>query len=105
VNVLFDKVISIIISNNKKKFLFQIIIYIEFFENLTNYAYSGVKSTALTAQCSERTAQLARPKSTPVGYMSAYDLPRAVPESALHAHISKRIDELAKPRHNKGTYV
>ncbi len=37
--------------------------------------------------------------------MNPYDLPRAVPESALHAHLSKRIDELAKPRHNTETYI
>jgi len=72
---------------------------------LTNYAYSGVKSTALIAQCSERSTQLARPKATPIGYIDAYELPRTVPESALRARLSKRIDELAKPRHNKDTYV
>jgi len=72
---------------------------------LTNYAYSGVKRTALTAQCSGRSAQLAQPKGTPIGYRDAYELPRPVPESALRAPLSKRIDELAKPRHNKDTYV
>ncbi len=89
----------------KKLFLFEKFIYIEFFDNITNYAYSGVKSTALKAECSQRLAKLARPKGTPVGYVNAYDLPRAVPESALRAHLSKRIDELAKPRHNKLTYT
>lgn len=80
-------------------------IFIELFDNRTNYAYSGVKSAALTAECSIRTAKLARPKPAPVGFTPAYDLPRAVPESALRARLSKRIEELAKPKHNKLTYT
>lgn len=58
----------------------------------------------MTASCSERLTNLSRAKSTPVGYKYAYDLPRAVPEGALRAHLSKRNDELAKPRHNRETY-
>ncbi|CAF4819666.1 unnamed protein product, partial [Rotaria sp. Silwood2] len=77
----------------------------EFFDNFTNYAYSGVKSTALTAQCSERLVTLARPKKNPAGFMSGYILPRDVPESALQAHLSDRVEALAKPRHNKNTYT
>jgi hypothetical protein len=72
---------------------------------LTNYAYSGVKPTALKIQCSDRLAQLARSKPIPIRYRFAYDLPRAVPESALHAHLSKRTDQLAKPRYNKDFYI
>ena len=87
-----------------KTFLFKFF-SLEFFDNLTNYAYSGVKYTALTAQCSERLSKLARPKKTPVGYTDAYELPRDVPESALRTHPSKRIEILAKPRHNRLTYT
>jgi hypothetical protein len=60
-----------------------------------------VKTTALTAQCSERLAALARPKKTPVGYRDGYILPKDVPQSALQAHITDRIDTLAKPRYTK----
>ncbi|CAF0794282.1 unnamed protein product [Rotaria sordida] len=77
----------------------------EFFDNFTNYAYSGVKPTALAAECSNRLIILARPKKTPAGFMSGYILPRDVPEGALRAHITGRIEELAKPRHNKNTYM
>ena len=35
---------------------------LEIFDNVHNYAYSGVTSTALTARCSDRLAALARPK-------------------------------------------
>ena len=46
---------------------------------MTNYAYSGVKPTALTAQCSERLATLARPKNKPTNYIDAI-LPKTVSE-------------------------
>jgi hypothetical protein len=64
-----------------------------------------VKSSALTVQCSERVAALARPKKIPFGYIDGCVLPKDVPESALRAHISNRIDALAKPRYNKNTYM
>lgn len=66
---------------------------------MTNYAYSGVKPTALTAQCSERLATLARPKNKPTNYINAI-LPKTVSEQALPLHRSDRISNLAKPRHN-----
>lgn len=77
-----------------------IVFLLEFFDNVTNYAYSGVKPTALTAECSDRLTALAKPKPTPKGYIEAYLLPKSVSEQALNNHISDRIAELAKPRQN-----
>ncbi|CAF1245950.1 unnamed protein product [Rotaria sordida] len=70
----------------------------EFFDNITNYAYSGVKPAALTARYSQRLAKLAQPKTTPTGYKDAYILPKAVSEQALSVQATDRICELAKPR-------
>lgn len=64
-----------------------------------------MKPTALTTECSEHVKSLARPKKVSPHYLYAYELPRAVPEGALRACLSKRIEELAKPRHNKLTYT
>ena len=59
----------------------------------------------MKAECSERLSTLAQPKKLVAGYLSAYVLPREVPESALQAHLTSRIEMLAKPRHNKDTYA
>ena len=40
------------------------IISIEFFDNITNYAYSGVPPGALAARCSEHLEELAQPRRT-----------------------------------------
>ncbi|CAF1206776.1 unnamed protein product [Rotaria magnacalcarata] len=77
----------------------------EFFDNFTNYAYSGVKAGALTAQCSERLTELARPKKKPVNSMNGEKTPHEVPQSALQAHITDRIEALAKPRYNKHIHM
>lgn len=77
------------------------VFHIEFFDNVHNYAYSGVKSTALTAACSGRLAELARPRKKPFEYLNKFKDPTAVAESALQAHITDRIEELAKPRQSK----
>ncbi|CAF2824103.1 unnamed protein product [Rotaria sp. Silwood2] len=72
----------------------------EVFDNITNYAYSGVKSAALTARYSDHLAKLSQPKKTPTGYKEAYILPKAVPEQALCVQPTDRVSELAKPRRN-----
>ncbi len=77
-------------------FFFFKILSVEYFDNITNYAYSGVKTTALTAQCSDRLVELAQPKKR----SNSYILPRSVSVQALHPQRSDRIDDLAKPRHN-----
>ena len=64
-----------------------------------------MKSGALTAECSEHVKKLSRPKKISPSYLYAYDLPRAVPEGALQASITNRVEDLAKPRHNKLTYA
>jgi hypothetical protein len=76
------------------------IIFLEFFDNIKNSAYSGVKAAALTTQCSDHLAALAKPKKAPNGYLDAYILPRAVHEQTLRAQISARVCDLAKPRKN-----
>lgn len=77
---------------------------IEFFDNFTNYSYSGVNESALTAGCTSRLAHLARPKTAAVGYREAHVLPREVSEGALQARPTNRVNELAKPRHSLKTY-
>ena len=59
----------------------------------------------MKADCSERLSTLAQPKKLVSGYLSAYVLPREVPESALRAHLTPHIEILAKPRYNKDTYA
>ena len=63
-----------------------------------------MNASALTAECTSRLAHLARPKTAPVGYREAHVLPREVPEGALQARPTNRLNELAKPRHNLKTY-
>ncbi|CAF0890319.1 unnamed protein product [Rotaria sp. Silwood1] len=72
----------------------------EFFDNITNYAYSGVKSAALTARHSDRLVKLSQPKKPPSSYKDAYTLPKTVSEQALSAQATDRVRELAKPRRN-----
>jgi hypothetical protein len=64
---------------------------LEFYDNINNYGYTGVKSTALTAQCSDRIIALAKPKKRP--NIDADILPKIVSKSAHRS-------DLAKPRHN-----
>ncbi|CAF2118207.1 unnamed protein product [Rotaria magnacalcarata] len=70
----------------------------EVFDNITNYAYSGVKATALTARHSDRVARLAQPKKIPNGYKEPHMLPQQVPEQALNVQVTDRVCQLAKPR-------
>lgn len=48
--------------------------------------------------CSERIRRLAEAKQTPVGYIQAHNLPRAVSEQALNAKVTQRLSQLSKPR-------
>lgn len=73
---------------------------LEFFDNIRNYAYSGVPPNALKGSCTERLRRLAQPKPTPVGYMEGYALPRSVSEQTLNAKLSDRLSQLSKPRRN-----
>jgi hypothetical protein len=69
-------------------------------DNRLNYGYSGVKATALTSQCSDRLVTLSQPKKISKDYIDAYILPKSVSEQSLHAEVSSRVCELAKPRRN-----
>lgn len=76
------------------------LLFLEFFDNFGNYAYSTVTPAALNGQCSPRVHRLAEPKPTPHGYLQAYTLPRSVSAQALNVQITDRLSQLAKPRRN-----
>ena len=78
----------------------ELFIFIEIFDNITNYAYSGVQRSALSARSSDRVDQLSQPKKVPNGYVDAYTLPKLVPEQALRVQATHRTCALAKPRKN-----
>lgn len=75
-------------------------IYIEIFDNITNYAYSGVKPSALRYRHTDRLVRLSQPRKLPNGFLGAYMLPKSVPEPALHAKTTNRVRDMAKPRQN-----